>query len=74
MIRLLATMVPPGGWEHDHQDNNGDAHLKSSLTGPAETIPVIEGKPALGRWQNIFLCEFDGPRDNRKIVVTITGD
>ena len=73
VVRFLAEVVPPGIWEHDHQDNNGDSHSKSGLIGPSETIPVMDGLPALGRWQNIFLCEFDGPRQDRKICVTVMG-
>src|SRR5512136_2709089 len=62
VISLLSKLVPSGIWEHDHQDNNGDAHLKSGLIGASQTIPVIDGNPGLSTWQNIFFCEFDGPR------------
>jgi len=72
VITLLRKIAPQGVWEHDRQDGNGDSHLKAGLVGPSETIPVINGKPALSTWQNIFLCEFDGPRSQRSIVVTIT--
>jgi secondary thiamine-phosphate synthase enzyme len=71
VITLLNKLIPQGVWEHDHQDNNGDAHLKAGIVGPGETIPVIEGHLGLSRWQNIFLCEFDGPRSSRRIVVTV---
>ncbi len=74
MITLLTRLVPQGVWEHDRQDNNGDAHLKSGLVGASENIPVIDGKPGLSTWQNIFFCEFDGPRQQREIVVTVIGD
>ena len=74
VVTLLNKMIPSGIWEHDRQDNNGDAHLKAGLVGPSETIPVIENKPGLSTWQNIFLCEFDGPRERREIVVTIIAD
>lgn len=74
VITLLNRMIPYGIWEHDRQDNNGDAHLKAGLVGPSESIPVIEGKSGLSTWQNVFLCEFDGPRSLREIVVTIIGD
>ncbi len=74
VISLLKKLVPSGVWEHDHQDNNGDAHLKAGLIGPSETIPVINGRLGLSTWQNIFFCEFDGPRDQREIVVTILSD
>ena len=74
VVNLLRKMIPKGVWEHDKQDGNGDSHLKSGLVGPSETIPVIDGQLGLSRWQNIFFCEFDGPRSDRKIVVTILED
>ena len=74
VVNLLRKIIPRGVWLHDEQDGNGDAHLKSGLVGPSETIPVIEGRLGLSRWQNIFLCEFDGPRSARVIVCTILRD
>jgi secondary thiamine-phosphate synthase enzyme len=71
VIKLLQKMIPNGVWEHDKQDGNGDAHLKSGLVGPSESIPVIDGELGLSTWQNIFFCEFDGPRQERHIVVTV---
>jgi secondary thiamine-phosphate synthase enzyme len=71
VLSMLRKIAPQGIWEHDQQDNNGDAHLKAGLIGPSETIPIINGKLGLSTWQNIFLCEFDGPRQERKMVVTI---
>ncbi len=72
VINLLRKLIPAGIWEHDKQDNNADAHLKSGLVGPSETIPIINSNLGLSTWQNIFFCEFDGPRSQRNIVVTIT--
>ena len=71
VVNLLRKLIPAGIWEHDAQDNNGDAHLKAGIVGPSETIPIINGKMGLSTWQNIFFCEFDGPRSKRNIVVTI---
>ena len=71
VINLLRKLIPPGVWEHDAQDDNGDAHLKAGIVGPQETIPIVDGKMGLSTWQNIFLCEFDGPRDRREILVTV---
>jgi len=62
VISLFRKLVPAGVWEHDRQDGNGDSHLKAGIVGPQETIPILEGKMGLSTWQNIFLCEFDGPR------------
>ena len=72
VINLLKKLIPAGIWEHDRQDNNADAHLKSGLVGPSETIPIVNGNLGLSTWQNIFFCEFDGPRSQRNIVITIT--
>jgi len=71
VIGLLKKLIPFGVWEHDAQDSNGDSHLKAGLVGPSETIPLINGKMGLSTWQNIFLCEFDGPREERRIAVTL---
>ncbi len=71
VVNLLKKLIPHGVWLHDRQDGNGDAHLKAGIVGPSETIPVINGKPGLSTWQNIFFCEFDGPRSNRKVVITV---
>jgi secondary thiamine-phosphate synthase enzyme len=74
VVTLLSRIVPAGIWEHDRQDNNGDAHLKAGLIGASETIPIIDSDAGLSRWQNIFLCEFDGPRECREVVITIIAD
>ncbi|MGB5468634.1 MAG: secondary thiamine-phosphate synthase enzyme YjbQ [Sedimenticolaceae bacterium] len=71
VVNLLRQLIPKGVWLHDAQDGNGDAHLKAGLVGPSESIPLIDGRLGLSRWQNIFLCEFDGPRRQRQVVVTI---
>jgi len=59
--RFLDRLVP---WESDyrHSEGNAAAHLKASLVGTSVTIPVQDSKLSLGRWQEIFFCEFDGPR------------
>ena len=71
VVNLLGKLIPPGVWLHDKQDGNGDSHLKAGIVGPSETIPIIRGKMGLSTWQNIFVCEFDGPRSCRTIVITL---
>ncbi|PLX01227.1 MAG: hypothetical protein C0594_13750 [Marinilabiliales bacterium] len=71
VVTLLNRLIPAGIWEHDAQDNNGDSHLKAGIIGPGETIPIVNGKAGLSTWQNVFLCEFDGPRSERRVVLTI---
>jgi secondary thiamine-phosphate synthase enzyme len=73
-LSLLKKIIPAGIWDHDNLDNNGDAHLKSGLVGASETLPIIDYNAGLSTWQNIFFCEFDGPREKREIVVTIIAD
>ncbi len=53
-----------------HMEGNSAAHIKVSLFGPSETIPLAAGDLVLGTWQGIYFCEFDGPR-NRRVNVTI---
>ncbi len=71
VVHLLAQLIPKGVWEHDRQDGNGDSHLKAGLVGPSESVPIVDGALGLSRWQNIFFCEFDGPRSDRPVVVTV---
>jgi secondary thiamine-phosphate synthase enzyme len=73
VVTLLNRTIPHGIWEHDAQDNNGDAHLKAGLVGASETIPIVDGNAGLSTWQNIFFCEFDGPRNQREVVITVIG-
>jgi secondary thiamine-phosphate synthase enzyme len=74
VVNLLRKIIPKGVWLHDAQDGNGDAHLKSGLVGPSESIPIIDGRLGLSTWQNIFFCEFDGPRSERRVLCTIIAD
>jgi len=53
----------PAGDEYHHREGNSDAHIKTSLMGPGLTLIVANGRIQLGRWQGIFLCEYDGPRE-----------
>ena len=57
-------------WRHDDQDGpNAPSHVRASLINPQILVPLRDGELALGKWQGIFFCEFDGPRD-RKVYVT----
>lgn len=60
----LAELVPKES-QFEHAEGNSDAHIKTILVGPSCTAPVRGGKLALGTWQAIFLCEWDGPRTRR---------
>jgi secondary thiamine-phosphate synthase enzyme len=63
----------PGTGPYRHAEGNSDSHVKSMLTGATQFVFVEGGKLALGRWQGIFLAEFDGPRD-RRIYVKVLPD
>ena len=70
LLNSLNKLIPDGKWLHDSVDGNGAAHIKSAILGPSETIPIKDSELQLGQWQDIMLCDFDGPRQ-RKIIVTI---
>ncbi|MEJ2167714.1 MAG: secondary thiamine-phosphate synthase enzyme YjbQ [Desulfobacterales bacterium] len=69
MLMILNKLIP---WEADyrHLEGNSAAHIKSTLVGSSELIAVENRKLALGTWQGVFFCEFDGPR-SRKLHVRI---
>ena len=69
---IFERLVPLRG-PYKHSEGNSDSHMKSILVGAMQTIFIEGGKLALGRWQGIFFCEFDGPRD-RKLYVKILFD
>lgn len=70
LLDALDKLVAEGVWRHDQIDSNGAAHLKAAILGPSETIPIQNGRLALGTWQSVMLVELDGPRD-RKVIVTV---
>jgi secondary thiamine-phosphate synthase enzyme len=68
----LDRLVPKTG-PYRHSEGNSDSHVKSVLVGASQIIHVEGGKLVLGRWQGVFLCEFDGPRE-RRLLMRIVGD
>jgi secondary thiamine-phosphate synthase enzyme len=68
-LTTLERLVP---WANDyrHAEGNAAAHIKSTLVGTSQTVPVRGGRLALGRWQGIYFAEFDGPRE-RHLQVTV---
>jgi secondary thiamine-phosphate synthase enzyme len=71
ILMILNKIVP---WEagYSHLEGNSPAHVKATIVGPSELIPIENDRLVLGTWQGIFFCEFDGPR-TRKINVKIIG-
>ncbi len=72
IIATLNRLVPATG-DYRHVEGNSDAHVKASIMGFSAIIPVIDGHLALGTWQALYFCEFDGPR-HRNMVIGISGD
>jgi secondary thiamine-phosphate synthase enzyme len=68
----LDRLIPATG-PYRHSEGNSDSHVKSVLVGSSQVVLVEDGKLALGRWQGIFFCEFDGPRE-RKLFVKVVAD
>ena len=69
MLHALRTLIPQHGMGFHHGEQNSDAHLKESLMGSTLVIPFQEEQLLLGRWQGIFLCEFDGGREREVIMM-----
>ncbi len=69
----LDRLIPFNQPEFRHVEGNSAAHLKSSLIGCSVTVPIKNGKLYLGRWQGIYFCEFDGPRQRTVSVWFIKG-
>ena len=63
-------LVPQSG-PYRHSEGNSDSHAKATLVGSSQVIFVEDGRLALGRWQGVFLCEFDGPRERRVYVKVV---
>ena len=70
MLGFLNRLIPQYEKHFKHFEHNSDAHIKSSLVGSSVTVPFEKGKLLLGRWQGIYLCEFDGPRE-RTVLVSV---
>jgi len=68
----LNRMAPLDG-SYRHSEGNSPAHIKASLVGTSQALPVSEGRLCLGTWQGVFLCEFDGPRQRKVWVKIIEG-
>jgi len=72
ILLTLGELIPHGRPGYRHSEGNSDSHCKSSVIGCSEQVLVKAGRLALGTWQGIFFCEFDGPR-SRKVIVQVRG-
>jgi secondary thiamine-phosphate synthase enzyme len=69
MLHAFRGLIPQHGMGFRHGEENSDAHIKATLVGSSVTVPFKDGKLLLGRWQGIFLCEFDGGRERQVIMM-----
>ncbi len=75
--QVLDKLIPPSrnyGHEQAWHDGNGHSHLQATMLGPSLTVPVSEGKPVLGTWQQIFHLECDVRGRQRTVVITVSGE
>lgn len=72
ILAYLKKQIPEGIWDHDKIDNNADSHIKASIIGPSQLIPVENGELQLGRWQGCGLVELDGPKTRRVIIKVLS--
>lgn len=70
MLEKLETLIPKHETYYQHGEGNSDSHVKTSLVGNSVTVLVERGRLVLGRWQGVYFCEFDGPRE-RELMVKI---
>jgi secondary thiamine-phosphate synthase enzyme len=71
ILSQFESMVPSKG-HYQHMEGNSPAHIKATMVGTTTMVPVQKGRLVLGRWQGIFLAEFDGPRE-RDVIVQVMG-
>ena len=69
MLHAFRTLIPQHGMGFRHGEENSDAHIKASIVGSSVAVPFKDGQLLLGRWQGIFLCEFDGGRERQVIMM-----
>ena len=74
MLKKLETLIPKREPYYEHAEGNSDSHVKTSLVGNSATVLIEGGKLVLGRWQGIYFCEFDGPREREMIVKVFATD
>lgn len=75
MLRKLDLLVPRDEAFYQHAEGNSDSHVKASMMGSSVTVVLDgDGDLVLGRWQGIYFCEFDGPRDDRSYIVKVLAD
>jgi len=73
-LQKLSMLIPKHEAFYQHDEGNSDSHLKTSLVGSTVTVLIESGRLVLGRWQGIYFCEFDGPRERQMHVKLVSFD
>jgi secondary thiamine-phosphate synthase enzyme len=77
-IKAVFEKIAPANARYEHEetwhDDNGHSHIRASLLGPSLTVPIVDGKLTLGRWQQIVLIDFDTSSRNRQVICQIIGE
>lgn len=77
-VKRVLDKIAPYGEDYEHHktwgDDNGPAHVRSTMLGPSVTVPVQDGKPVLGTWQQIVVLDFDTRPRSREVVIQIMGE
>jgi secondary thiamine-phosphate synthase enzyme len=74
MLAKLSELIPKEESYYRHGEGNSDSHVKTSLVGNSVTVLIEGGRLVLGRWQGVYLCEFDGPREREMLVKCLVFD
>ena len=72
LLQKLGALIPQNETYYQHDEGNSDAHLKASLVGHSVTLLIEQGRLQLGRWQGLYFCEFDGPRERRVLIKLVS--
>jgi len=71
MLHKLEALIPKSEQYYQHGEGNSDSHVKTSLVGSSVTVLIERGRLVLGRWQGVYFCEFDGPRQREMMVKAV---
>jgi secondary thiamine-phosphate synthase enzyme len=74
VLRKLEELIPKDERYYQHGEGNSDSHVKTALVGNSSMIFIESGRLVLGRWQGIYFCEFDGPRERELLVKMVASD
>ena len=72
MLKKLETLVPKHESYYEHGEGNSDSHVKTAMVGNSVTLLIENGRLVLGRWQGVYFCEFDGPRQREMLIKLVS--